>query len=106
MTQRLLVLLFASTAGCFVSLERLEDLRSDSAVDADGDGVAADLDCDDDDPGRFSGNAEVTDDGVDQDCDGTDTVSCYLDTDHDGWGSASIVLAADESVRTGQIVTL
>ena len=37
--------------------------------DNDGDGVACDLDCDDDDPNNFPGNLEIYD-GQDNDCDG------------------------------------
>jgi Putative metal-binding motif/FG-GAP repeat/FG-GAP-like repeat len=45
-------------------------------VDADGDGVPADEDCDDTDATVYPGAIEVPDDGVDQDCDGADdTVS-------------------------------
>jgi hypothetical protein len=39
-------------------------------VDKDGDGVAADLDCDDADASIYPGASEVWDDGIDQDCDG------------------------------------
>lgn len=42
-------------------------------VDADGDFVTADRDCDDHDPNRFPGHLEVCSDGIDQDCDGIDT---------------------------------
>jgi MYXO-CTERM domain-containing protein len=41
-------------------------------VDADGDGVACDRDCDDADPARLPGATDACGDGVDADCDGVD----------------------------------
>lgn len=41
-------------------------------VDADGDGVSAGEDCDDDDPSIFPLAGDVHGDGVDSDCDGLD----------------------------------
>ena len=61
------------------------------AVDADGDGVFAMDDCDDDDPNNFPGNTESCD-GADNDCDGqVDNgvlLSGFLDNDGDGYGAA------------------
>ena len=54
--------------------------------DLDGDGVPSDLDCDDLDPTAFPGAQETPDDGVDQDCDGTDAATCFYDGDGDGYG--------------------
>ena len=58
-------------------------------VDADGDGVDAMDDCDDNDPNNFPGNTETCDD-ADNDCDGeVDNgvlLSGYADGDGDGYG--------------------
>jgi len=76
-------------------------------VDADGDGVLSDDDCDDSNPDVNPGAQEVCD-GVDNDCNGyTDeddshldrsTMSdYYYDVDGDGWGNSdSIVVACTE----------
>ena len=70
--------------------------------DADGFGdaeavlpVVAGTDCDDADDTRFEGAEEVADDGVDQDCSGHDTVTCYEDRDGDGFGTAVSFLVDD-----------
>ena len=65
--------------------------------DADGDTFAAVDDCDDADPSIFPGAVETPDDGIDQDCDGFDTVTCQEDLDGDTFGSTSTVLAPDGS---------
>jgi len=52
-------------------------------------------DCDDSDPTVFAGAVEVADDGIDQDCSGTDTITCFLDGDFDGFGGTGTVLASD-----------
>ena len=55
-----------------------------SVVDADGDGFSpADGDCDDNDPARFPGNAEICD-GIDNDCDSTVDIT-EADGDYDGF---------------------
>jgi hypothetical protein len=78
-------------------------------VDGDGDGYGgapvsateadcpvgeslADGDCDDGEAAVYPGAAEVADDGVDQDCSGADAVSCYPDSDGDGYGVGKLTL--------------
>jgi len=65
------------------------------ANDLDGDGWGAGCECDDSDPQVFPGAVEVYDDGIDQDCSGADTVTCFIDGDLDGAGSTTTILAAD-----------
>jgi putative metal-binding protein len=75
--------------------------------DADNDGygdasvalpVAAGTDCDDTKATVHPGiganppAAEVPDDGIDQDCNGFDQVTCYADQDHDGYGAGPAIL--------------
>jgi hypothetical protein len=67
-------------------------------VDADGDGIDAQQDCDDRDPGVYPGAVEVCN-GADDDCDGTIDVLAdpppegtpvwFLDADGDGHGGAT-----------------
>ena len=55
------------------------------AIDGDCDGALTADDCDDADPGRAPGIPETCNDGIDQDCDGVDDLSClqlYAFTDH------------------------
>ncbi len=59
-------------------------------------------DCDDGDDDRFPGNPEVVDDGVDQDCDGFDTVSCFVDADGDGVGDAATTSADGDCTDVGE----
>ena len=63
--------------------------------DSDGDGDLDATDCAPDDPSIYTGAAEVPDDGVDQDCSGADTVTCWEDQDGDGHGGAIDVLEID-----------
>ncbi len=64
-------------------------------ADDDNDGEPDITDCSELDDTIYNGAPEVSDDGVDQDCNGFDTVACFEDLDQDGFGSASIVLAND-----------
>jgi hypothetical protein len=52
-------------------------------ADADGDGSTCDVDCDDNDPNNFPGNAEVCD-GQDNDCDTQADEGLTFDVDGDG----------------------
>ena len=66
------------------------DTADTAPVDADGDGAALDVDCDDQDASVHPGAVEVCD-GIDQDCDGEVdegvTGTFYEDADGDGWGN-------------------
>ncbi|MCB9663916.1 MAG: hypothetical protein H6732_07370 [Alphaproteobacteria bacterium] len=52
-----------------------------------------DGDCDDNDPLRYPGRAEIVGDGIDQDCLGGD--ACYADMDNDTYAGFNPVLSAD-----------
>ena len=67
--------------------------------DRDSDGYStADGDCDDTDSAVYPGAAEVIDDGIDQDCDGHDLVTCsgdvgYRDAEHCGIVTGDVTVA-------------
>ena len=63
--------------------------------DDDNDGDPDTSDCDDTDAAVYTGAPETPDDGIDQDCSGSDTVTCFEDLDGDGYGTGLTVLAAD-----------
>jgi large repetitive protein len=66
--------------------------RASSGTDADGDGHNDVIDCDDDDDSIHPG-ANETCNYVDDDCDGDIDdgieITCYVDADHDGYGSST-----------------
>ena len=54
--------------------------------DQDGDGFEVPVDCDDTDPSVYPGANDIPGNGVDEDCDGVDSVPCYPDLDGDSFG--------------------
>ena len=54
-----------------------------------------DTDCDDTDNTIYPGATEVPDDAIDQDCDGFDTVTCFVDGDLDTFGGTTTTTSAD-----------
>jgi hypothetical protein len=77
----------------------------DGFPDTDGDGTLDCVDTDDDNDGTldvndcagldatiFPGALETVDDGIDQDCNGFDTVTCFVDLDLDGAGGGGTTL--------------
>ena len=64
-------------------------------VDSDGDGVPDLVDCAPDDPTIFPGATDLPDDGIDQDCNGADMVTCFVDLDGDGFAGPSTTLSQD-----------
>jgi len=67
--------------------------------DADGDGVRRPADCNDANPGIRPGASDTPDDGVDQDCSGTDASN--LDRDGDGSPRPQDCNDADPAIRPG-----
>jgi hypothetical protein len=71
-------------------------------ADDDGDGFDDAADCDPADPTVFPGAREIYNDGIDQDCDGNDVVTCWVDADGDGDGAPCFELDGGlPSVHTG-----
>lgn len=63
------------------------------AVDQDGDGYDASVDCNDGNPSIHPGAVEIIGDGVDENCDGHEL--CFVDADDDGARSSAAALSAD-----------
>ena len=71
-------------------------------TDADNDSYGAACDCNDTQIGIHPGASEVLDDGIDQDCNGSDAVTCFVDADMDGHGSLVTVVATDGTCDVAQ----
>ncbi|MEQ9700665.1 MAG: putative metal-binding motif-containing protein [Sandaracinaceae bacterium] len=92
--------------GTFGGFVAADDISVRSTIpDADGDGDPDATDCAPGDPTIFTGAPEVADDGVDQDCNGADTITCFVDADMDGFGTVAgtTTLAADGSCDTAEM---
>jgi hypothetical protein len=74
----------------------------DADPDDDGDGHADDVDCGPRAPEIHPGATEQPDDGIDQDCSGLDTVTCFVDDDGDGFGTP-ITVRGEGSCSTAGI---
>jgi hypothetical protein len=64
-------------------------VSADSDCDDSGEALDSDpwADCDDSDPTLNPGETDLVGDGIDSDCDGTET--CYVDADDDGYADSS-----------------
>ncbi len=58
-------------------------------------------DCDDSSATTYPGAPEVVDNGFDEDCSGSDTITCRTDADDDGWGAGTTLSAAGTCIGVG-----
>jgi hypothetical protein len=70
-------------------------------IDADRDGFASAIDCDDGAANIHPGAVDVLENGVDEDCDGRDAVN--LDRDADGFGVPADCNDRDPAIRPGTV---
>ena len=88
------------TVTCFVDGDLDTFGSTTTTTSADGDCLdsgesAVDTDCDDTDNTIYPGATEVPDDAIDQDCDGFDTVTCFVDGDLDTFGGTTTMTSSD-----------
>ena len=96
------LLMSLALVGCEDPVKPVDTDIGDTAItdDLDGDGSGADADCDNGDPARYPGNAELCD-GIDNDCDEVvdngATTTYYIDADGDGAGDIGTSVEACEA---------
>ena len=98
----------SDTITCFVDTDQdgfgttMTTLAADGSCDTGQSESTVSTDCNDGDAAINPSGTEIVDDGIDQDCSGTDTITCFVDTDQDGFGTTMTTLAADGNCDTGQ----
>lgn len=100
MRARLPVLLLLTT-GCVQT-----SLVAPGELDEDGDGYGVEEDCDDTDAAIWPGAPEVAEDGVDQDCDGVDSLTSFGHRDQAGslWTVADFIVGVQVEVSNPLVV--